>query len=241
MVPVNPANQALGENPSDLVPIQNPFGAIEAILREPRRVMFHLRQPGAGGLIVSMVFLGVLCGLVYGIVVGTFSGGTQLWAAPLKLIVGLLLTALICLPSLYIFTCLSGSKAKFAEVCGLVAGLLLLMTLLLLGFAPVSWLFSQSTESVALMGALHLVFWIVATFFGLRFLESGFSHFQARSSAGLNAWIIVFLLVALQMTTALRPFVGKSETLLPTEKKFFLSHWGDALKGRAATGEPSGK
>jgi hypothetical protein len=34
----------------------------------------------------------------------------------------------------------------------------------------------------------------------------------------------------LQMTTALRPIVGRAETPLPTEKKFFLSHWADNLK-----------
>jgi len=43
------------------------------------------------------------------------------------------------------------------------------MTVLLIGFAPVAWLFSQSTESLLLMGALHLVFWLIATYFGLRF------------------------------------------------------------------------
>jgi hypothetical protein len=103
------------------------------------------------------------------------------------------------------------------------------MTVLLIGFAPVAWLFSQSTESVVWMGVLHLAFWLVATLFGLRFLENGFSHTQARSSAGLNVWIIIFLLVAVQMTTALRPIVGKANNLFPTEKKFFVTHWGDCL------------
>jgi len=32
------------------------------------------------------------------------------------------------------------------------------------------------------------------------------------------------------MTTALRPIVGTADTLLPEEKKFFLSHWGDSIK-----------
>jgi hypothetical protein len=33
------------------------------------------------------------------------------------------------------------------------------------------------------------------------------------------------------MTTALRPIIGKADTLLPTEKKFFLQHWGDSMRG----------
>ena len=45
--------------------------------------------------------------------------------------------------------------------------------------------------------------------------------------------IIIFLLVVLQMTTALRPIVGKGTTFLPEEKKFFLTHWGECLKSSA--------
>src|SRR5262249_9755581 len=146
------------------------------ILRHPRRVMYQLRQPGSGPLIAAMLFVAIVCSLIYGVVVGSFSMGTQLWAAPVKIAGGLLFSALICLPSLYIFACLSGSQARLVEICGLVVGLLMLMTILLIGFAPVAWLFSQSTESVNWMGGLHLAFWFISTLFGLRFLENGFSH-----------------------------------------------------------------
>jgi hypothetical protein len=182
-----------------------------------------------------MLLVAVLCSLGYGVVVGTFSMGLQLWAAPVKIAAGLMISALVCLPSLYIFTCLSGSQARLAEICGLVAGLLMLMTLLLIGFAPVAWLFSQSTQSVAWMGALHLAFWLVSTFFGLRFLQAGFSYSQARSQAGLYTWIIIFVLVVLQMTTALRPIVGKADTFLPEAKMFFVTHWGECLKSITPT------
>ena len=224
------ASRQPGDDPSDRVAIPNPIAAIEAILRQPRRVMFQLRQPGAGRLIAGMVFVAVVCAIIYGVVAGTFTGGMQLWAAPAKIAAGLMISALICLPSLYIFTCLSGSQARLVEVCGLLAGLLLLMTLLLIGFAPVAWVFSQSTESLAWMGTLHLIFWFIATIFGLRFLETGFSHSNARSLAGFHIWVIIFLLVAVQMTTALRPILGKSDTFLPKEKQFFAAHWGDCLK-----------
>jgi hypothetical protein len=224
----------LGEDPSERVAIPNVIVAIEAILRQPRRLMFQLRQPGAGRLIAAMLFVSVVCSLIYGVVAGTFSGGTQLWAAPVKIAAGLMISALICLPSLYIFTCLGGSQARLVEVFGLLAGLLMLMTILLIGFAPVAWIFSQSTESLAWMGTLHLIFWFIATCFGLRFLETGFSHSNARSLAGFRTWVVIFMLVALQMTTALRPILGTSKTFLPVEKKFFVAHWGDCLKAQDA-------
>jgi hypothetical protein len=229
----------LGDDPAERAAIPHVFAAIEALLRQPRRLLFQLRQPGAGKLVAAMLFTAFLCSLIYGVVAGTFSGGTQLWAAPVKIAAGLTISAAICLPSLYIFTCLGGSQARLIEVGGLLAGLLMLMTILLIGFAPVAWIFSQSTESLAWMGTLHLIFWFVATLFGVRFMKVGFSHANAKSQAGLNVWVVIFLLVALQMTTALRPILGKSDTFFPTEKKFFLGHWADCLKpqpGDAKTG-----
>ncbi len=228
----------LGELPGERDSITSPIGAVEAILRQPRRLIYQLRQPRSGQLIAGMLTVAVLCSLVYGVVVGTFSMGTQLWAAPVKIALGLMISALICLPSLYIFTCLSGSQARLSEMCGLLAGLLMLMTILLIGFAPVAWLFSQSTTSVAWMGTLHILFWLVATLFGVRFLLAGFSHSHARSVGGLAVWVILFVLVVLQMTTALRPIVGEAKTLLPTEKKFFLAHWAECMTPDARPATP---
>ena len=235
--PAPGAARVLGDDPAERVPINNVFGVVEAVLRQPRRLMFQLRQPGAGRLIGGMLFASVVCGLIYGLIIGSFSGHEQWWAAPLKFTGGLLISALICLPSLYIFAGLSGSTARLGEIFGLVAGLLLLMTVLLIGFAPVAWLFSQSTDSLLWMGFLYLLFWFVATAFGLRFLDAGFRQTNARSGAGLKTWTVIFVLVALQMSTALRPLLGRADTLMPTEKKFFLAHWGACLKDQMESAE----
>jgi hypothetical protein len=222
----------LGSLPEDRPPVTNALSAVEALLRQPRRVLYQLTQPGAGRLILFLWFLTLTCSLIYGLVVGSFSMGTQLWAAPLKVAVGLMVATVICLPSLYIFACLSGSQARLIEIIGLVFGLVTLLSVLLIGFAPVAWLFSQSTQSICWMGALHLIFCLVATIFGLRFLASGFACSRARSSGGLVTWAIIFILVLLQMTTALRPLVGKSDTFFPAEKKFFLKHWADCIDAK---------
>lgn len=220
----------LGENPEERLPISGPVAAVEAMLRQPRRMLFQLRQSGAPGIIAGLIAVAALSAVVYGLVVGTFSGGAQLWVAPAKILGGMLVATVICLPSLYIFSCLAGSQARLVEVVGLVTGLLALTTILLIGFAPVAWVFSQSTSSVAAMGALHLAFWFVATFFGWRFLRNGFFHLSAKSYGALYVWVFIFVLVCVQMTTALRPIIGTSETFLPTEKKFFLAHWLDVLE-----------
>jgi len=210
-------------------PVRGVMAAVEAVLREPRRVQHALGQPGGGAVAGSLLAVAVVCGAIYGVVAGTFSGGTQLWAAPLKIAGGLLASALICLPSLFIFATLGGANARVRDVFGILAGKLALTTILLVGFAPVAWVFSQSTGSVFWMGLLHLAFWAVSAFFGARFLHTAFQP-MLRSGLGIKVWSLIYLLVALQMTTALRPILGTADTFFPTEKRFFLAHWFGVLE-----------
>src|SRR5688572_14362362 len=87
-------------------PVRGVLPAIEAILRDPARIVATLRQQGQAPLILAMLAVAAFCSVIYGVVVGTFSGDQQLWAAPVKIAIGMLLSGLICLPSLYIFSCL---------------------------------------------------------------------------------------------------------------------------------------
>src|ERR1041384_5119040 len=137
--------------------------------------------------------------------------------------IGTVLSILICLPSLYIFTCLSGIDARLRTVTGVFLAALGLGALLLIGFAPVAWIFSQSTDSVAFMGALHLLLWAIGIKFGLRLLQ-GMTFLLGASRQGhhMKGWSAIFIVVCLQMTTTLRPIVGTSKNFLPDEKKFFL-------------------
>jgi hypothetical protein len=61
-----------GEDPAESEAIPNAILVSETIW-QPRRVMFQLRQPGAGKLIGAMLFVGLVRSLVYGVVAGTFS------------------------------------------------------------------------------------------------------------------------------------------------------------------------
>lgn len=213
-------------------PLGKPLGvlsAAEALLRVPGRVLFEMRNGRPGSLAAALATLAAACYLGYGLTVGMFSGGGQLWAAPLKILGGVALSALLCYPSLVVFTLLSGSDTTPGEVAVLLTGTIALAGLLLLGLGPVSWVFSQSTESVAFMGGLHLLFWGVALQCGLRFLGGATGFLHGGRGRHLLVWGVVFALVSLQMTTTLRPIVGTADRFLAPEKKFFLAHWGESL------------
>ena len=102
--------------------------------------------------------------------------------------------------------------------------------LLLIGFAPVVWLFSVSSTSTTFLGFLLIVLWVICACFGLSLVfRSG--HALGMTNAGHFAvWGLIFLLVTLQMTTTLRPIVGSEEEVFNfKKKKFFLTYWSELV------------
>ncbi|MFC1499152.1 Yip1 family protein [Verrucomicrobiota bacterium] len=203
------------------------FAVIETLLKCPASVIHEI----AHGKLWRMVFILLTIIIVsmsgYGFIMGTFSGGHQLWAVPLKLVIGIFLSALICLPSLYIFMCLSGGDQSLQEVWAFFLSSLALSGILLVGFAPVAWIFSQSTNAVGFMAFLHMAFWIVGIYFGLHLLKTALDFLNKRNTSILRIWSVIFTLVVLQMCTTLRPLVGEFQGRGLQDKKFFLTHWKD--------------
>lgn len=217
---VTPPEEPLPQNPDTRT-------LFEALLRRPNALANHLTD-GHHGPIIRFAALALLCFLLFGLVLGCFAKHEQLWAAPLKIGMGLLISGVICFPSLYIFSTLAGARVGIGQLAACLTGALALAGLLLLGFAPAVWIFAESTDSLGFMGVLALVSWLAALTFALRFLKSAAAVTGASQSAPLTIWSIVFLLVTLQMTTTLRPIIGRSEHFLTQEKKFFLQHWGES-------------
>jgi hypothetical protein len=214
------------------VPVEG-FGAlVDSLLRNPRRVVWQIRYHDARPIFARLGSASLAGALCYGLVIGSFARGDQFWIAPVKVAGGLLASALICLPSLYVFATVNGARARFSDVAGLACGFIALAVLLLIGFAPVAWIFSASTESADLVGGLHIAFWLVCVGFGYRFLRAGLLLFDLRPGPGLGLWAAIFVLVSLQMTCALRPIVGGGEPFLPATKLFFLDYWLGLLSAK---------
>ncbi|HWM26035.1 MAG TPA: hypothetical protein VNP98_14555 [Chthoniobacterales bacterium] len=209
---------------------KSPLLVIEALLKFPGRIIYELQNNWRADLSGWLLALALFGMAAYGVVVGSFSGGAQMWIAPAKLALGTLFSVLICLPSLYIFAGLAGIDIRLRTVIGVLFAAVALSALLLIGFAPVAWIFSQSTDSIPFMGGLHLILWVIAIGFGLR-LIGAMGRLLAGSTGGqMKLWNLIFILVCLQMTTTLRPIIGTADRFLPGEKKFFLTHWFETLR-----------
>jgi len=216
----------------DYKPLEKKKGILniaESILKHPARVIHETYHSEPGNLILIQLIISIICLLAYGLTAGMFSMGTQLWAAPLKITAGALFSAIICLPSLFVFSCLAGADSKLSQITAILTGTVTVSSLLLLAFGPISWLFSQSTESLVFMGLLHLIFWGIAINFGFQYLKNAMALANDKHGKQIAIWCLIFVLVTLQMTTTLRPIIGTSERLLQKEKKFFVTHWADQM------------
>src|SRR6266576_6178968 len=182
---------------------KSPILVIEALLKYPGRIIHELQNNWRPDLSSWLLVLALLGMATYGIVVGSFSGGAQMWIAPAKLALGTLLSVLICLPSLYIFACLGGIDARLRTVSGILFAAVALGALLLIGFAPVAWIFSQSTDSIAFIAFLHLGFWAIGVIFGLRLIEAMGLLLSRSARNHIKIWSLIFVLVCLQMITTL--------------------------------------
>ncbi|HEU5074423.1 MAG TPA: hypothetical protein VFU02_09625 [Polyangiaceae bacterium] len=210
--------------------MENPtlLGLADALLKSPANVVYQLNHSRASLLRFVLLVVGSL--LLTGVVVASFSGGYQYLAVPLKLAFGFVFGAALCLPSLYIFSCLSGTQHTLRNVTAALLMGMGVQGLLLIGFAPIAWIFSQSTSSPSFMGFLYLAMLLVSAGFGLALTGRVLAATGDRARV-LWIWNMMFVVVMLQLTTNLRPIVGEFDGVKLGEKEFFLSHWGRSLSG----------
>lgn len=203
---------------------------VEALLKAPASLVAASGGDSRpGGLLRRLLLVATASIVVFGLVMGNFAMGVQLWSAPLKLLLGLAASTLICFPSLFIFGSLAGADLRLRPLASALGGFLALHGLLLLGFAPVVWVFTRSTDAVGFIGGLCLAVWLISIAFGFRFLREAIANAGGKNLHHVYVWFIIFLLVSLQMSTTLRPLLGRSDTLFTGEKKFFLTHWSETI------------
>jgi len=172
----------------------------------------------------------VVCFAAYGATAGVFQGGTQVGWSALKAPLIVLGTALLCLPSLYVFATMAGARLSPARFGFVVAAFLALLGLLAVGLIPVNWLFSVSSRSLLFVVWLHVVTWVVAVSLARRFLRSVFPEDGARQAVGV--WLVLFVAVSFQVTTCLRPVLWRDARapVFAGGRLFFMEHLSEVAR-----------
>lgn len=221
-----------GENPDEgtVAPADSIVGSLLEILQHPLRVAGRCRKGQGFGSSFRLAAGALICFSIYGLSAGFFQGHDQVLLSAFKVPLIIVFSLLLCAPSFYIFSSLSGAALTLRGFSLVLSGFGALLGLLLIGFLPISWLFTVSSRSLLFLVFFHLLVWFICLVFADRFL--GQSLKQVGGWNGRFAWLLLLLLVSLQMTTFLRPILWRppEASFFQTERMSFFEHLGQAAK-----------
>lgn len=186
-----------------------------------------------GSQIARLLLLLILCSLLYGLVMGTYTGFTsgkylQLLYSSIKLPMLLMVTSALCLPSHFVVNALLGLRADYREAVTALLTTQAALTLILFSLAPLTafwYLCDVDYSHAVLFNAAMFAVASVGAQFVLRREYAPLIARQPRHRLVVRAWIIIYAFVGIQMGYVLRPFIGNPDT--PTT---FLREnaWGNA-------------
>jgi len=200
----------------------NMFRSLDQLLRNPDES--HTLNPFA------LLAGAILCYVLYGIASGFFQGGWSIALAVMKVPLIILGSLALCVPSLYVFTALSGADYTPRSFFSALAGFCGVAGLMLLALMPVIWLFSVSTFSLGFVVWLHVMVWLVTLAFAQRYL----ARTAVVARGAITVWMILLFFVSLQMTTYVRPVLWRAtdEPLFAKEKISFFGHVSEIAEWR---------
>ena len=206
---------------------------VTALLKAPAKVadIIALQQKSLLAATSALLTVAVACHAVFGIAIGLFAGWPVAIMDVIKVPLVALCSLLLCFPSLYVFACVAGSPLSISQTFALGCSCLAMIGLLLVGLAPVAWLFAVSTENLPFIVILTLLIWLVAVSFAARYVGKLRSNPLFQRQGGIKMWFLILIVVTLQMTTCMRPMLGKPGSGWWTGgKQFFLSHFGSTFE-----------
>ena len=179
----------------------------------------------------ALLAVAIACHAVFGLAMGLFGGWPVAAMDMVKIPLVALGSLLLCFPSLYVFTCVAGAPLSLAQTFVLGCSCLAMVGLILVGLAPVAWLFAVSTKSLSFLTLLAFLIWLVAIGFAGRYVDKLGAHPLLARQAGIRIWFLILILVTLQMATCMRPLLSTSDRgWWTSEKQFFLSHFGSTFQ-----------
>lgn len=212
-------------------PIVRVRNATGILLKQPENLAGALVED-KDSLALGVVFMAVAAVFhaVFGLALGLFGGWETGIMACVKAPMIAVGAMAVCFPSLYVFGCVGGIPLSVKQTFMLAGACLAMVGLLLVGLAPVMWLFAVSTRNIGFIALLGAVLWAIALLFAMRLIGKLEKHDFLQQSTGIRAWFLVLVLVSLQMTTCMRPLMASSDRgWWTSEKQFFLQHFASCF------------
>ena len=194
----------------------NHFSVLLRLLRDRRKFLDEVRNSikleskMASLLVSSSLFLSA-----YGAILGAYGGKLYILASAIKLPALYLLTLIICIPTLFFFDILFGSKLNFKQYTTMALTAVAVISVLLFSFAPVVLFFLISVEGYNFFILLNVLVMAITGAVGVRLFYKGMLDMvgpeaieQKLRRRLLQGWVFLYGLVGSQLAWTLRPFIG---------------------------------
>ncbi|HUJ71199.1 MAG TPA: hypothetical protein VLZ30_03085 [Verrucomicrobiae bacterium] len=164
----------------------------------------------------SQIAMIVVCGALYGAVMGSYNGFAgdgwkQVLLSTAKVPMLFLVTFLLCLPSFYVINLVLGLHSDFPRVLNALLAFQCMASIVLVSLAPITELMNVSTTNYTFMVLWSGVMFAVASALGnwrMRQVYRALITRDARHRHLRLAWSMLYVFVGVQMAWTLRPFVG---------------------------------
>lgn len=194
----------------------NHFSVLISLLRDRRTFLEEVRgETKLESKIVSLLFSSSFFFSVYGAIIGAYGGGLQIISSAIKLPALYLITLIICVPTLYFFDILFGSKLSFKQYITMSLTSVSVISVLLFSFAPVVLFFLISVKGYNFFLLLNVLVMALTGCVGVRLFYKGMVDMagpdgfeQKLRLRLLRGWVFLYGLVGSQLGWTLRPFVG---------------------------------
>ena len=196
----------------------NHFSSLIRLLRDRKQFLEEVRgKIKLESKITSLLIASSFFFAIYGGIVGAYGGGLQIISSAIKLPALYLLTLLICLPTLYFFDILSGSRLDFRQYVTMALTAVSVISVLLFSFAPVILFFLISVKDYFFFLLLNVLVMGVTGTIGVRLFYKGMRDMSGSPDAPkptgtrrylLQGWVLLYGLVGSQLGWTLRPFLG---------------------------------
>lgn len=183
--------------------------------------------------IVALLMSSSVFFALYGAIIGSFSGGLQMIASALKLPALYLITLVICLPTLYFFDVISGSKRSFGQYLALLLASMSIIGVMLFSFAPITLFFRLSIDDYRFFKLLNVLVFTITGLVGINVFYRSLIYIKEQDSENLKkrtamirGWLVLYGFVGSQLGWTLRPFFGTPdkpfELFRPLESNFYF-------------------
>ncbi|NJK49803.1 actin-binding WH2 domain-containing protein [Candidatus Gracilibacteria bacterium] len=197
----------------------NYFAILISFLRD--RTLF-LEEIQKGIKLEEKIFALLICNSVffaiYGSIIGSSHSWMQLLSSGIKLPALYLLTLIICLPTLFFFDIISGSKFNFLQYFALLLSSMSVISVMLFGFAPIALFFRLSTNDYYFFQLLNIIIFTITGVIGVNFFYQSVLKIPAKDDElpkfrknVIRSWLVLYGFVGSQLGWTLRPFFGSPD------------------------------